>query len=537
MKTLLIICLSILFFHTETLLTAQSWDWAYQFGEDGNEAADDLMVAKSGGLLVAGSFEGTLRLGSQDLVAKEKEDVYLVKLDENGVPIWGVSGEGVDVDKTVAIGEDDAGNIYWTGTYWREITFSGQKLTSEGGTKAIFIVKYSSSGQLVWAKSLSATGLKGVGGLDIDAQNNLYLTGYFGGELTLPGITLTAKGEADLFVARMNTEGEAIWATAIGETGFIRGINIVAGQNNDVYVSGYFKGQLIVSTDTIKTNTSDNDVFIARFDQTTGTPVWGRKAGGVHEDFCTSLVMDETGYLYVSGYYYGVLALGEGIEVQASGFNDNFYLLKYADTGQPQWAKTFGGEGLVHAIDLQYRDGELLLGGYFRDQLTINSSSLTSEANFDSFLATYSSDDGLLRQLWQLPSSGFMLISKLRYLDESHYVVIGSFTETATLTPLSLTSTGAYNAFVAKGNQMTTSLSSPEGLNTPIALFPNPVSDLLYIQTSLSDYQLTIFTSLGQAVFSGKAETEINLASLPTGRYYLLVQHQSGQETFPFFKN
>jgi len=536
MKTLLIIYLSILFFHTETALTAQSWDWAYQFGEAGNEAANDLIVAKNGDLLVAGSFEGTLMLGNEVLTAEEKEDVYLVKLDENGMPIWGVSGGGVDVDETKAIGEDDAGNIYWTGTYWREITFGGQKLTSQGGTKAIFIVKYTSSGQLIWAKKLSATGLKDIGDLAVDSQNNVYLTGYFGGELTLPGATLSAKGEADLFVAKINGEGETLWATAVGETGFIRGINVIAGENNDVYVSGYFKGQLIASMDTIETKTSDNDVFIARFDQTTGAPVWGRKAGGVHEDFCTGLAIDETGHLYVSGYYYGVLTLGEGIEVQATGFSDNFYLLKYADTGQPQWAKTFGGEGLVHAIDLQYRDGELLLGGYFRDQLTINSTSLTSAANFDTFLATYSSANGAFRQLWQLPSSGFMLLSKLRYLDENHHVVIGSFTETATFSPLSLTSTGAYNAFISKGSQMTTSLSSPQSLRSPITLFPNPASNRLYIQTALRDYQVTIFTPFGQALFSGGAETAIDLSDLPTGSYFLSIQHQSGRQTLPFFK-
>ena len=537
MRTLLIICLSILFFHTESPLIGQSWDWAYQLGADGNESAEDLVVAENGDLLVAGSFSETLMVGNQMIMAEGEEDVYLVRLDKNGVPIWGLSGGGEDVDETRAIGEDKEGNIYWTGTYWREISFGGEKLTNEVGVKAIFVVKYSSSGQLIWARSLSATGLKDIGDLDLDSEGNLYLTGYFGGELVLPDATLTSKGEADLFVAKINPEGQTTWATAIGESGFIRGINIIAGEKNDVFVSGYFKGQLIVSTDTIKTNTSDNDVFVARFDQSTGAPVWGQKAGGVHEDFCTGMTIDEFGNLYISGYYYGVISLGGGIEVQASGFNDNFYLLKYADTGEPLWAKTFGGEGLVHSIDLQYRDGELLLGGYFRDQLTLGTTNLTAEVDFDTFLATYSSDDGAFRQLWQLPSSGFMLLSKLSYLDANNHIVIGSFTQTASLTPLSLTSSGGFNAFVAKGTQIITSLSAPQSLRSPVNLYPNPASSHLYIQTPLRDYQITIFNALGQRLFSGEAETAIDLSMLPSGIYQLLIVHESGQRTLPFFKN
>ena len=113
-----------------------------------------------------------------------------------------------------------------------------------------------------------------------------------------------------------------------GITGQNRAIDIVITQTNDVIIGGNFKGVIALEQDTIRANTPDFDVFLAAL-TVNGQPKWLRKAGGVLEDNCTSLAIDQEDNSYLVGQYTGRLTLSEDIEITTEGFNENGFLLKY----------------------------------------------------------------------------------------------------------------------------------------------------------------------------------------------------------------
>lgn len=62
-----------------------------------------------------------------------------------------------------------------------------------------------------WIRTVEGSGFVVESGLAIDQRGSVYLTGYFKGELKLGGVTQTAEGEYDGFVAKFTSNGDFVW--------------------------------------------------------------------------------------------------------------------------------------------------------------------------------------------------------------------------------------------------------------------------------------------------------------------------------------
>ncbi|RIV52440.1 T9SS C-terminal target domain-containing protein [Flagellimonas taeanensis] len=79
-------------------------------------------------------------------------------------------------------------------------------------------------------------------------------------------------------------------------------------------------------------------------------------------------------------------------------------------------------------------------------------------------------------------------------------------------------------------------LSHPQELN--ISVFPNPAVEYLNVEAELSqDAQYSIVTTSGNTIKNGKTQGSINVSSLSTGLYVLVVQDYSGIKSTKFYKN
>jgi len=96
---------------------------------------------------------------------------------------------------------DAAGNLYIAGTP-----------DSESGSHDIALLKYSSDGNLLWAKSWGGTGSEGVSGTAVDSLGHVYLTG---------GTDSFGAGDGDVFLHEWNPDGELLraitWGTSAHE--------------------------------------------------------------------------------------------------------------------------------------------------------------------------------------------------------------------------------------------------------------------------------------------------------------------------------
>ena len=102
------------------------------------------------------------------------------------VPVykWSKSFGGSYFDIARAVATDNSGNAYTTGGFSGTVDFdpgtSVFNLTS-GGTsdKDIFISKFDSIGNFIWAKSIGSTDFDEGYSIVIDSIKNIYVTGYF----------------------------------------------------------------------------------------------------------------------------------------------------------------------------------------------------------------------------------------------------------------------------------------------------------------------------------------------------------------------
>ena len=166
--------------------SAGNFVWARQLGGTGNGIAVDA----SGNVLTTGSFGGTADFdpgaGTNNLTSAGSFDIFISKLDSAGnlSLAFAVGAAAGGTDKGQAIATDAAGNVYTTGYFQGTIDFDPgpgvSLMTSAGGTD-IFVVKLDSAGNFVWARQFGGTSDDQGNGIAVDASGNVLTTGYFKG--------------------------------------------------------------------------------------------------------------------------------------------------------------------------------------------------------------------------------------------------------------------------------------------------------------------------------------------------------------------
>jgi len=123
---------------------------------------------------------------------------------------------------------------------------------------------------------------------------------------------------------------------------------------------------------------------------------WSKSIGGTGNDYGRSLIVDNAGNIYTTGYYKNTANFGNGVTLTSFG-NYDFYIAKFDSVGNAKWAKGGGGtltdrgQGVVIAPD-----GNILVTGHFYGTATFNDSSLTSGGNLDMMTMKYDTSGNIL---------------------------------------------------------------------------------------------------------------------------------------------
>jgi N-acetylneuraminic acid mutarotase len=290
-------------------------------------------------------------------------------------------GAGYD-DSGAAVAVDAAGNVYVVGLFEGKVDFdpSGATVNLSGDA---FIAKYTSSGALVWARSL--TGDFGYEGADICVDaDNVYVTGGFEGRVDFdpgPGVTTLDSGSAPAaFVLKLNSSGNFVWARAFrgGETG---GLGIAVDPSGNVYTTGFFSGTVDfdpgdgvynLTSPPISGNPSF-DAYVSKLDGS-GNFVWAKRVGSDSPtqdwydmgDQGYDIAVDSEGNVYTTGTFRGhnvdfdpdpnrqFLLSSSGTWDGSAYYNDAF-VWKLNTDGDFAWAKRLGGpaQGRSIAVDAQ----------------------------------------------------------------------------------------------------------------------------------------------------------------------------------------
>ena len=332
------------------------------FGGIVNDYGKSVAVDASGNIYTAGYFAGTADFdpgaGTYNLTSAGSDDAYVSKLNSSGDLVWaktfgGAGGGGFgDVGNSVAV--DASGNIYTAGHFGGTADFDPgagtYNLTSAGQTD-VFVSKLNSSGGFEWAKKFGGTSWDEGASVAVDASGNIYTTGYFAGTIDFdPGagtINLTAASGTDVFVSKLNSSGDYVWAKTFGGTSSERGVSVAVDSSGNIYTTGHFAetGDFDPGAGTYNlTSAGSDDAYVSKLNSSGGFE-WAKKFGGDGMDWGLSVAVDSSGNVYTTGYFAGTADFDPGVGTQGLTSSGDFdvFVSKLNSSGGFEWAKKFGG--------------------------------------------------------------------------------------------------------------------------------------------------------------------------------------------------
>ncbi|MFA5781679.1 MAG: SBBP repeat-containing protein [Bacteroidales bacterium] len=129
----------------------------------------------------------------------------------------------------------------------------------------IFIAKYDSSGNVLWAQRAGGTGSDAGNSISTDSYGNIYLTGYFNSSAIIFGSdTLINAGISDIFITKYDSSGNVLWAKRNGGSLDDNGYSIAIDDFDNGYITGMFKSSAIAFDSDTLTNAGNYDIYIAK---------------------------------------------------------------------------------------------------------------------------------------------------------------------------------------------------------------------------------------------------------------------------------
>lgn len=301
---------------TITWLPAQDFQWAQGFGFFTSDYCSAVTVDHDGFVYITGYADGNIIIGSCEI---EGWGMYVAKFEPNGNCVWAKESTGSFNTQATAIVCDNQNNVIVTGYYSSSISFEGIFLPGALQPR-MFLVKYSAEGNLIWAKSYGSPGdtqSTFTNSITTDNEGMIYVTGAFNRFLVFDEIVLESKNSQssshfDIFLAKLNPDGDPIWAMRAGGKYNDYAYSLTFDISGNICVAGVFQpkeadfGNILLNY----ANTNDRD-FIFKVD-TDGNAAWVTHGEAGYNGFGESVnvTTDLKGNVYACGNYFGSYIYG-----------------------------------------------------------------------------------------------------------------------------------------------------------------------------------------------------------------------------------
>jgi len=282
--------------------------WSKTFGYLGADFGTTLLQTADNSYLITGVLDVTASGGQGNSRNSQRHaggDIWAIKLSENGDLQWSKYFGGSFTDAPFGIVETEDHNFIIAGSSdSADVDISNNK-----GSYDFWVLKITSNGSLLWERSF--------GGSEIDEARAITATN--DGNFIIVGDTRSADkdvsnnhGAADVWIIKMNTDGNLIWEKTIGGSSFDVARSVAKAQDNGFIISGSSR-----SLNDGFTNQGQNDALLLKIDAE-GNLVWKQTIGG-----------DEIDYFYdaVQLNNASIIAVGEtnssnGDLTENKGFSD-----------------------------------------------------------------------------------------------------------------------------------------------------------------------------------------------------------------------
>ena len=523
--------------------------WVKGFGHEKEDWGLSI-VADNQSVYVTGFSSSIARSDDNNTVftSTGKRDIVMSKVDANGNILWGynLGGEGDDVGVSNALDSND--DLITVGVFEQMVNFNsstGSSSLTSAGLQDAFILKTSGNGSLIWAKSFSGTSTVLPWSVTTDASDNIYVTGFFQGTIDVDpssnSFLLNSTGSNDIFICKLNSQGNLIWGQSVGGNGNDIA-NSITFSNGNVFITGSFQNSAdfdASSSNSFLSSNGSSDIFILKLDNN-GNYVDVKKVGGSFQDFGYSIDSNSNS-IYLSGTFRSTVDFDPSSNsnpLSANGSVDDIFVLKLDHDLNFQWAHSFGTSDNDYSYAVSTDDeSSVYLTGLFQGTIDVDPSSSVFEfsslgGSEDTFILKLDEMGGFV---WAVQNSDSSEFNSIRGIDvNSQYDVYttGKFSGITDFDPSASNSyvqaIGGDDLFIQKLNSNPLSIVDYDS-NSQLTIYPNPAERYLHIKDSVEYSSVTITTLGGKIITAEIRNNIIDIQHLSNGIYILSIEDNTGR--------
>jgi hypothetical protein len=360
-------------------------EWARYYGTNlvGDTRGNVISTDTSDNLYVSGSFSGDLSFGTHSVYkiigSTYSTHKFIGKLDKDGDEKWANSYDSMNTGSMVTDSTDNIyfcassnvnnmsfghlsitkkstfassygilgkldtdGNEQWVESY--DVIFTGMTIDNDNiyvigkmpaydisfgdihvpyyTDKGSFIGKLDKDGNEKWATTFGGQ----LWGITTDNVGNIYFNGELYEDTTFGSANLTASTNGDVFLGKLDKDGNEKWAkNYVTTNGYAYGTKIATDNVGNIYASGGFQGGMNFGPDTF---TSQNDgMFLLKLD-TDGNELLGKSYGGTNQgDMVNSMAIDSASNIYLTGQIKSDIIFGP--DNLTTNSNGSIFIMKF----------------------------------------------------------------------------------------------------------------------------------------------------------------------------------------------------------------
>ncbi len=302
-----------------------------QWGTNSDDYTNSIAIDKSENIIITG-FAG------ENLDNSGGKGVFLTKFDNKGNKLW-TKQWGYGVGNSVAV--DSSENIFVIGS-----TNGDLDGNTNAGKSDIFLTKFDNSGNKLWTKQWGTIADDQGNSIIIDNSGNIFVTGATKGDLNG---NINKGGHCDwdhtcfdIFLTKLDKDGNQIWTKTIGTTQNDVGKSVTFDESGNLFITGFTFGGIDENINNgggcaDNSYTPCSDIFFSKVD-TDGNILFTKQWGTTSNDEGKSIKISKSGDIFVSGFF--------------AKNRQDVLLSKFDSNGNKLWDKPYGTSRLENVSSM-----------------------------------------------------------------------------------------------------------------------------------------------------------------------------------------
>ena len=456
------------------LLIAQPvYKWSYNIGGLLNDAGFSVGIDNASNVFTYGLFSGNVDInpgaGTKFLNSTGSRDIFLMKTDQGGNFLFGFEIPcDTEICSKMTVDKLNSDIIVcgnFQGTTDINPDLGTNNISSVNGS--CFIVKYSSSGQLIWVKQIGNQNFEGleITAIAVDDSSNIIVCGDFKDTVDMdPNSSkklLYPDSNKNIFIAKYNNSGNLTWCNSFNAKGNIVVNSVATDRKSNIVLTGFFIDSVDfdwgVNEFYLNSLNEKEDIFCCKLDNQ-GKFLWGKSFGGNESDVSYSIDIDKCQNIYLCGSFQDSLKFGLSniATVYADSLKDAI-VIKLSGDGQTKWVRNLGGKGVDEGKIIKVNlSGDIFVCGEFEKKMKFDvntSDTIISEGKKDIFIFKMDASGNIICA-GQMGGSSNDSIGGMYVNNRDEIFLSGSFADSCDFNPGSsknyLYSNGEYDSFTCK---------------------------------------------------------------------------------------